>query len=91
MITFSICLSDIPKERITTSEKNGKKYVNLVMFDQQDADKYGNTRAVIIAQSKEEREAKKDKVYVGNGKDWDGKGGKAVTSHKSEPVDDLPF
>ena len=30
MITLSICLSDLPKEKIQTAS-NGKKYINLVV------------------------------------------------------------
>ena len=31
LFNLNICLSDIPKEFITTSEKNGKKYIRLNM------------------------------------------------------------
>lgn len=70
MINVSICLSDIPKDKIIKSEKNGKSYVSIIIDERKAADTYGNTHAVYISQSKEEREAKTDRVYVGNGKEY---------------------
>ncbi len=67
LINLSICLTDIPKEKITVSEKNGKKYLSVAISDK-DADHYGNTATIWVNQSKEEREAKVKRVYLGNGK-----------------------
>ena len=39
--TMSICLSDIPKEFITTSEKNGKKYIRLSMSKMREVRDWG--------------------------------------------------
>ena len=39
MITLSICLSDLPKEKIQTAN-NGKKYINLVVDKRKDTGKY---------------------------------------------------
>ena len=69
MITLSICLSDLPKEKIQTST-NGKKYINLVVDKRKEAGKYGETHTLYVSQSKEEREAKDDKKYVGSGKEY---------------------
>ena len=59
-------------------------------------DNYGNNASVFVTQTKEEREAKAKKVYVGNGKvTWtDGKIVKAefVENTKETKVEnDLPF
>ena len=70
MITISVCLSDLPKDKITTSEKNGKKYINLVVDARKEAGKYGETHTLYVSQSKEEREAKTAKVYVGSGREY---------------------
>ncbi len=70
MIVTSICLSDIPEAKITTAS-NGKKYVNIVIDERKEKDKYDNTHTCYIRQTKEEREAKQAKVYVGNGKKID--------------------
>jgi hypothetical protein len=69
MINIGICLSDLPKSKITES-KNGKKYINIVVDERREPDQYGNTHTVYISQSKEEREQKQDKVYIGNGKEF---------------------
>ena len=70
MITVSICLTDIPKEKITTSEKNGKKYLNIVVDHRKEVSTYGETHTVYLSQTKEEREAKAAKVYLGGGKEY---------------------
>lgn len=62
----SICLTDIPKEKITVSEKNGKKYLNINVWVNDTPDQYGNSASISISQSKEEREAKTRAVYIGN-------------------------
>jgi hypothetical protein len=69
MIVTSICLSDIPEDKITTSS-NGKKYVNIVVDQRREKDQYDNTHTVYMSQSKEERHAKVPKKYVGNGKEY---------------------
>lgn len=69
MIVTSICLSDIPEDKITTSS-NGKKYVNIVVDQRKGKDQYDNTHTVYMSQSKDERQAKVPKKYVGNGKEY---------------------
>jgi len=75
MIKLSICLSDLPKEKITTA-KNGKKYINLVMWE---VDKFGNTHSIQVN--------KKDKdeptIYVGNGVD------KSLVPASTEPAPNI--
>ena len=51
----SICLSDIPKEKITTSEKNGKKHLNFNLWVNDEKDQYGNIGSINVSQTKEER------------------------------------
>lgn len=95
MKVISICLSDIPKDKITTSEKNGKKYVSLVVDDLKDGpNQYGNDCSVSLSQSKEERAAKTARVYVGNGKTFTFQNTTAPAATTAAPVDDsgdLPF
>ena len=85
---------------INFSLKNADgSYTNYSMNVNDQTDKYGNNVSVILAQSKDEREAKKPKVYVGNGKVvfTDGSITKAefVEREKTTQVfnakDDLPF
>lgn len=60
----SICLSDIPRELITTS-KNGKKYLNIEVNQLQKPSPYGATHAVKMSVKRADR---KDGVnyYIGN-------------------------
>lgn len=44
---ISICLSDLPKEYITTA-KNGKKYINLNINKKKEADQYGKDLSVSV-------------------------------------------
>ena len=69
MIVTSICLSDIPEDKITTSS-NGKKYVNIVVDQRKEKDQYDNTHTAYMSQSKDERQAQVPKKYVGNGKEY---------------------
>lgn len=71
MITVSIDLTAIKESgKVTKSEKNGHSYINIVVDERKQPDNYGNTHTVYISQSKEEREAKKEKKYCGNGKEY---------------------
>ena len=88
IINISLCLSDIPKEAIKLSEKNGKKYLPIVVASRKEPDQYGNTHTVYVQQTKEERTAKKTKSYIGNGKavSFDGN-----SNNNPQIDDDLPF
>jgi len=71
--TINVCLSDIPHEAIKVWDKEGsasfgKAYIDLCLADKKEVDKYGYDAAVYVRQSKEEREAGKDRVYCGRGK-----------------------
>lgn len=69
MINISLCLSDLPEEKINKG-KNGKKYINLCVAARRQPDPYGNTHALWVSQTKEERDTKAPKTYVGNGKEY---------------------
>jgi hypothetical protein len=62
---FSINLEAIPKDKIIKGKKGS--YVNLTMFHN-DETRFGNNSSIIVALSKEEREAKAERNYLGNGK-----------------------
>lgn len=106
LINVSICLSDIPKEQITVSKKNGKKYLAIVIADKREKDEWGNDTTVYISQTKEQRASNVQKVYIGNGKKIEFNGGNNAappqqtqnTAKQTPPppqndgfVDDLPF
>lgn len=90
--TLSICLTDLPKERIIKHE-NGKLYLNLATYDFDAPDKYDHDFSVSLPLTKAELEAKKngqkvERVFLGNGRIWPDKTG---TPLSQEEQDDLPF
>ena len=54
--------------KIDKSKISEKGFVNLTIGINEDFDQYGNNAAVWLNQTKEEREAKQDRQYVGNAK-----------------------
>lgn len=60
----SICLSDIPKELITTA-KNGKKYINIEVKLMRQPSQYGHTHTVKASVKKNERKEGVN-YYIGN-------------------------
>ena len=76
----SICVSEIPKDKLTTA-KNGKLYINLDIWVNDTPDQYENIGSISVRQSKEEREAKSKKIYLGNFKPIE----------KKAESNDLPF
>jgi hypothetical protein len=53
--------------KIGIKDKNGN-YVNYMVSIQSEVDKYGNNVSMYLEQTKEEREAKAKRTYVGNGR-----------------------
>jgi hypothetical protein len=66
LISLSIDVAALPKEKFVTA-KNGKVYYNFTVAVNDDT-RYGNNVSAFDSQTKEEREAKKAKSYLGNGK-----------------------
>jgi len=66
IINFSIDLTKIPKDKIIDGKKG--KYLPVTLTLNDELDNFGNNGPVIVAQTKEEREAKTAKVYLGNAK-----------------------
>lgn len=59
----SLCLSDIPKELITTG-KNGKKYLNIVVNKRREVSQFGMTHYV-KAHCKKEQQRDGVNYYIG--------------------------
>jgi hypothetical protein len=53
---------------INFSMKINGEWQNFTMSINDETDQYGNNASVFVSQTKEEREAKAKKTYVGNGK-----------------------
>ena len=95
MIVLNICLSDIPAGS-RFKGKDGKIYTNIIATELREKDKFDNTHTVYMSQSKEDREAKADKLYIGRGKEVVYGGSKpAQTTQNDAPADgsgdNLPF
>jgi len=66
LINFSLNVAKLPKEKFIAG-KDGAVYINLTM-SVNDETRYGNNVGVFVSQTQEEREAKKPKTYLSNGK-----------------------
>ena len=64
IINSSINLSEIPKEKIINGKKGKYLPITITLNDEQD--KFGNDGPIIVQQTKEERESKVEKKYLGN-------------------------
>jgi len=103
IIKASINLNNIDKSKIIVGKKG--KYLPITITINDEVDQFGNQGPVVVAQSKEERETKTAKTYLGNVQvvwtngdnvpaaprdDAQGGGAQAPASLSPEP-DDLPF
>jgi len=90
IINVSINLDKIDKSKIIEGKKG--KYLNLTVgANRNGEDQFGNTHYVAISQTKEEREAKAPKVYLGNGKEFVFSDGPASAPATAGNDGDLPF
>jgi hypothetical protein len=64
IIKTSINLNEIPKDKIINGKKG--KYLPITITINDEPDQFGNQGPVVVEQSKEEREAKTQKTYLGN-------------------------
>ena len=64
IIKASINLNEIPKDKIINGKKG--KYLPISITINDEPDQFGNQGPVIVEQTKEERDAKTAKTYLGN-------------------------
>ena len=64
IIKTSINLNEIPKDKIITGKKG--KYLPITITINDEVDQFGNQGPVCVEQTKEERDAKTAKTYLGN-------------------------
>ena len=64
ILKTSINLSEIPKDKIINGKKG--KYLPITITLNDDLDQFGNQGPVCVDQTKEERDAKTAKTYLGN-------------------------
>ena len=64
IIKASINLSEVPKDKIYVGKKG--KYLPITITLNDELDQFGNQGPVVVEQTKEERDAKAPKTYLGN-------------------------
>ena len=96
LISASIDVTKISKDKLVKGEKG--TYLNITIAINDEVDQYGNQAGIYESQTKEEREAKAKKNYLGNGKiAWSSEGGstpKPAPAPAPTPIveeDNLPF
>lgn len=89
----SICLSDIPQELITISQKNGKKYINIAVSERKEVGKFGDTHNISVSVPKDQRKSDDKPIYIGNLKTWNNNESSNVPQQptSSSYNDDVPF
>ena len=96
LINLSLRVDKLPKEKFVQG-KDGAVYYNFTIGVNDESNQWGQNVSATDSQTKEEREAKKPKSYLGNGTVvWtDGNiklaDKKAEVSSKELVTDDLPF
>ena len=92
MIVIDVCLSDIP-EWSRKKANNGKVYSKFCIVERKEKDKFDNTHTVYMNQTKEQREAKQEKAYVGAGKvlTFNAQAPVQTDAPRTEMPNDLPF
>ena len=97
LLTGSINLSKIDKTKIVDRDKdgnlfqNGAKFLNIVVWVNDEPDNYGNTASIQISQSKEEREAGAKSIYIGNLKEPQSRTNEQTSARTASVGDTLPF
>ena len=64
IIKTSINLNNIPKDKIFNGKKG--KYLPITITLNNEPDQFGNQGPVVVEQTKDERDAKAEKTYLGN-------------------------
>ena len=99
IIKASINLNVIPKDKIFNGKKG--KYLPITITLNDEPDQFGNQGPVVVEQTKDERDAKAPKTYLGNVKVVWTNGQNVDTAPRDEnqsapapaqaPAEDLPF
>ena len=98
IVKGSINLSSIPKDKIIEGKKG--KYLPITITLNDEVDQFGNQGPVVVEQTKEERDAKVAKTYLGNVKVVWTNGNNVEPAPRTDmpapapaaaPADDLPF
>lgn len=84
LISASIDVTKISKDKLIKGDKG--TYLNITISINDEVDQYGNQAGIYESQSKDERDAKTKKNYLGNGKiSWSSDGGSTAKQSGSTP------
>ena len=98
IIKTSINLNNIPKDKIYNGKKG--KYLPITITLNDEPDQFGNQGPVVVEQTKDERDAKAAKTYLGNVKvvwtngqnvDTAPRDNNSVPAPAPAEAEDLPF
>jgi len=96
LINVSLRVDKLPKEKFVQG-KDGAVYYNFTVGVNDESNQWGQNVSLTDSQTKEEREAKKPKTYLGNGNVVWTDGNIKLADKKQESnakelvTDDLPF
>ena len=95
LLNVSIRVDSLPKEKFVQG-KDGKVFYNFTISINDESNQWGQNVSLTDSQTKEEREAKKPKTYLGNGNVIWTNGTISVADKKAEATtatvdDNLPF
>lgn len=98
--TGSICFTDLidaakrKHSSFVKSQNNGKVYVNIILWENDEKDDYGNTHSIQLNSTKEKKE-EEGKVYIGRAKPVEKKEPTPISQNDIDKIqnieDDLPF
>ena len=91
IINIKVDVTKLDKSKFFVGKKG--TYANITVAENMDGEsEYGDTHYVFESQSKEERDAKTPKNYLGNGKEFVFNNNNGTQTMTTEAVDDdLPF
>jgi len=99
LFSGSICITDLLENAkkmhsaFSKSQTNNKIYCNILIWENDEPDKYQNTHSIQLNSSKDKKDTE-EKIYIGNAKPIERKEPKPVTSNDVNDLpepNDLPF
>lgn len=100
LFSGSLCLTDLidaakrQHSAFTKSQQNGKVYVNILLWENDEKDDYGNTHSIQLNSTKEKKE-QEGKIYIGRAKPVEKKEPVPINQNDAASIgndlDGLPF